>query len=109
VLSIGLALKFFLGDGGAGSHWLARTGVAALPFAGGFGYLRFLVAGRPPHFKGDLWATVLDLRIDFTDPPRRGLPLWPRILVDATAGSGPGRAADLVHPMRAAGSGAPGP
>src|ERR1019366_8235255 len=40
VLSIGLALKLFLGDGGAGSHWLSRTILAALPFAGGFAYLR---------------------------------------------------------------------
>jgi hypothetical protein len=109
VLSIALALRLFLGDGGAGSHWLARTVVAALPFACGFGYLRFLVAGRPPHFKGDLWATVLDLRLDFTDPPRHGLPLLPRIVVNATAGSGPGRAADLGHPMRSAGSPGRGP
>jgi hypothetical protein len=109
ILSIGLALKFFLGDGGAGSHWLARTIVAALPFAGGFGYLRLLVAGRPPHFKGDLWATVLGLRLDFTDPPRRCLPLVPRILVSAAAASGPGRAADLPHPMRATGSAGRGP
>jgi len=109
ILSIALALKLFLGDGGAGAHWLARTAVAGLPFAGGFGYLRFLVAGRPPHFKGDLWATVLSLRLDFTDPPRRGLPLWPRIMVSAAAASGPERAADLQHPMRSAGSAVRGP
>ena len=109
VLSIGLALKLFMGDGAAGGHWLARTVAAALPFAGGFGYLRFLVAGRPPHFKGDLWATALDLRLDFTDPPLRALPLWPRILASAASASGPGRAADLMHPMRAAGSPGPGP
>jgi len=109
ILSLALALKFFLGEGGAATHWLSRTVVAALPFAGGFGYLRLLVAGRPPHFKGDLWATVLNLRLDFTDPPRRGLPLLPRIVVSAAAASGPGRAADLRHPMRAAGSAGRGP
>jgi hypothetical protein len=103
VLSIALALRFFLGDGSNGSHWLAKTVLAALPFACGFGYLRFLVAGRPPHFKGDLWATALDLRLDFTDPPLRSLAVFPRIVVEASAASGPGRAADLPHPMRAPG------
>ena len=48
--------------------------MAALPFAAGFGYLRLLVVGKPPHYKGDLWATALDLRLDFTDPPRRAVP-----------------------------------
>jgi len=103
ILSIGLALKFFLGDGASGSHWLAKTVVAALPFASGFGYLRLLVAGRPPHFRGDLWATALNLRLDFTDPPRRLPPICPRIAVDTAAAAGPGRAADLQHPMRAKG------
>ncbi len=109
ILSIALALSFFMGEGGAaGSHWLAKTALAALPFASGFGYLRFLVAGRPPHFKGDLWATALDVRLDFTDPPRRGLPVWPRFAINAAAASGPGRAADLEHPMRANGRGGRG-
>jgi hypothetical protein len=102
VLSIALALKFFVGDGASGMNWLVKTAVAAIPFAGGFAYLRFLVSGRPPHFKGDLWSTLLDLRVDFTDPPRFGLSVCPRVFVDATAASGPGRAADLAHPMRAA-------
>jgi hypothetical protein len=100
ILSLALALKFFIGDGADGSRWLARTVVAALPFALGFAYLRLLVVGRPPHFRGDLWATALDLRLDFTDPPRRGFPVWPRLFVDATAASGPGRAADLRHPLQ---------
>jgi hypothetical protein len=104
ILSVGLALRFFLGDGGAGSHWLARTVVAALPLATGFGYLRFLVAGRPPHFKGDLWATALGLRLDFTDPPRCCLQILPRVVINTAAASGPGRAADLPHPMRATAS-----
>jgi hypothetical protein len=47
--------------GADGGHWLASTAAAALPFAAGFGYLRLLVVGRPPHFKGDLWATALCL------------------------------------------------
>jgi hypothetical protein len=106
ILSIALALRFFLGDGASAGHWLAKTLVAALPFAGGFGYLRFLVMGRPPHFKGDLWATVLGLRLDFTDPPGRLLPICPRLVLNAAAASGPGRAADLRHPMRQGGSAA---
>jgi len=73
--------------------------VAALPFAAGFGYLRFLVVGRPPHFKGDLWESALGVRLDFTDPPRSGLPVFPRLFVDAAAATGPGRAADQRHPM----------
>jgi hypothetical protein len=104
ILSIALALKFFIGDGGDAGHWLARTLVAVLPFAAGFGYLRFLVVGRPPHFKGDLWASALGVRLDFTDPARFGLSVWPRIFIDATAASGPGRAADQRHPMEAVGA-----
>ena len=107
ILSIGLGLRFFLADGADGSHWLVKTLVAALPFGAGFGYLRFMVEGRPPHFKGDLWVTALSLRLDFTDPPLRVFPVLPRIHVDAAAASGPGRAADLRHPMRALGSGGP--
>jgi hypothetical protein len=99
VLSIALALKFFIGDGSAGGRWIERTLLAALPLALGIAYLRLLVVGRPPHFKGDLWATVLDLRLDFTDPPRRALPILPRLVVNATADCGPGRAADLRHPL----------
>jgi hypothetical protein len=99
ILSIALALKFFIGDGADASRWLAKTIVALLPFAMGFAYLRLLVVGKPPHFKGDLWATALDLRVDFTDPPRRAIPIWPRFVLDATAASGPGRAADLRHPL----------
>jgi hypothetical protein len=105
VLSIWLALRFFLGDGATGSHWLAKTILALVPFACGFGYLRFLVAGRPPHFKGDLWATMLGLRLDFTDPPWPGLPVCPRVVINASAACGPGRAGDLRHPMRMAGPG----
>jgi hypothetical protein len=104
ILSIGLALRFFLADGADNGHWLVKTIVALMPFAAGFGYLRFVVQGRPPHFKGDLWATVLCLRVDFTDPPVPGVPIWPRIGVDSTAVAGPGRAADLIHPMRASAS-----
>jgi hypothetical protein len=99
ILSIALALKFFIGDASGGAHWLARTLLAAMPFACGFGYLRLLVVGRPPHFKGDLWATALCLRLDFTDPPSRGLPFWPRIFVESSAAAAPARAADLRHPM----------
>jgi hypothetical protein len=99
ILSIALGLKFFIGDGANGGRWLAKTIISVLPFGAGFAYLRLLVVGRPPHFKGDLWATMLDLRLDFTDPPRRGLPILPRLVIDSTAASGPGRAADLRHPL----------
>jgi hypothetical protein len=98
VLSVSLALKFFIGDGAGGAHWFSRTIIALLPFAAGFGYLRVLVAGRPPHFKGDMWATALDLRLDFTVPPWRAVPIIPRIALNATAACGPQRAADLFHP-----------
>src|SRR5476651_581337 len=95
ILSLGLALKFFVADTGGGSHWLARTLEAGSPFAGGFAYLRLLVMGRPPHFKGDLWATALSLRLDFSDPPLAAVPILPRLCVDAAAACGPGRARDL--------------
>lgn len=97
VLSLGLGLDFFVAGGGPHAGWLARTLLAAVPFAAGFGYLRFLVVGRPPHFKGDLWAALLDVRLDFTDPPWPVCPLVPR-LVAAGAALGPARAADLAHP-----------
>jgi hypothetical protein len=100
VCTIALALKFFVGDAPAGRGWMARTVVALIPFAAGFGYLRLLVAGRPPHFKGDMWATALGMRLDFTSPPWRACPVLPRLRVDATAACGPGRAADAVHPRR---------
>jgi hypothetical protein len=101
LLTVALALAFFIGDGLEGRGWLAKTAVAGLPFCAGFGYLRLLVVGKPPHFKGDLWATALDMRIDFTDPPRRGFPLVPRVGIDAAAATGPARAADLRHPLAA--------
>jgi hypothetical protein len=98
--SIALSLKFFVG-GAAGGGWLSRTVIASLPFGAGFGYLRILVVGRPPHFKGDLWATALGLSVDFTDPPLGGLPILPRVSFKSAADRGPARAADLRHPMAA--------
>jgi hypothetical protein len=95
VASLGLALKFFVGDPGGSTHWLARTLGAASPFAAGFAYLRFLVMGRPPHFKADLWATALGLRLDFSDPPFPAVPILPRVGIDAAAACGPARAGDL--------------
>jgi hypothetical protein len=94
VASIGLGLKFFVGES-AGTHWLLRTFEAAFPMACGFAYLQLLVVGRPPHFKGDLWVTVLGLRLDFTDPPWRAVPFLPRFVIDAAAACGPERAGDL--------------
>ncbi len=100
MLSVALALKFFVAER-PGVHWPGLTLLAGLPFAAGFGYLRFLVVGRPPHFKGDLWASALALTIDFTHPGRLGMGVLPRVCVDTSAASGPGRAADLRHPMDA--------
>ena len=105
ILSIALALKYFVGEEIDGRRWLARTIIALLPFSAGFGYLRLLVVGRPPHFKGDLWSTALDLRLDFTDPPVRLIPVLPRLILDQTAASGPGRAAVMSHPLGQVGSG----
>lgn len=97
VASLGLGLDFFVAGRGPQIGWLARTGLAAAPFGAGVAYLRLLVVGRPPHFKGDLAAHLLALRLDLTDPPWRGLPLVPRV-VAAGADLGPARAADLPHP-----------
>ncbi|MGA2691535.1 MAG: hypothetical protein ABSF76_04145 [Opitutaceae bacterium] len=103
ILSIAIALKLFIGEGADRREWLPRTAIALAPFAAGFGYLRLLVMGRPPHFRGDLWATALCLRLDFADPPLRAFPLIPRLRVDATSARGPWRAAGLRHPLRAKG------
>jgi hypothetical protein len=102
VASIGLCLRFFVGQA-AGAHWLARTLEAALPLAAAVAYLRLLVVGRPPHFKGDLWVTALGLRLDFTDPPFRSLPVVPRVVIDMAAACGPERAGALrrAAPSRA--------
>jgi hypothetical protein len=97
--SLALAINFFLGEGWPRGSWPARTLVAALPFAAGFGYLRLLVVGRPPHFKGDLWVAARALRLDFSDPPLRWFPLWPRVSPDLAAAAGPARARDLVPPV----------
>jgi hypothetical protein len=94
VLSIVLALKFFVVNSGGAAHWLSRTIEALFPFCAGYAYLRVLVMGRPPHFKGDIWATLLDVRLDFTDPPWRVIPILPRIVFDSTAACGPARAGD---------------
>ncbi len=98
VLSVLIGLKLFIGGTAGGRHWITNTLVALTPFAAGFGYLRFLVMGRPPHFKGDTWSTLLGLRLDFADPPLRCFPVIPRVALDATAASGPERPGDLEHP-----------
>jgi hypothetical protein len=97
IASIGLGLRFFVGAQSAASHWPSKTALAALPLCAGYGYLRFLVQGRPPHFKGDLLHAALQLRLDFADPPLRALPILPRIVAAAEA---PRRAADHAHPKR---------
>lgn len=100
IMSIALALRLFLGADAAAGHWQAKTAWAALPLAAGFGYLRFLVQGRPPHFKGDLLRTALALRLDFSDPPVRAVPLLPRIIEGAEGEAPGGRPSDPRHPMR---------
>jgi hypothetical protein len=99
ILSIALSLKFFLGEGADGHRWLAKTLLALFPFGLGFGYLRLLVVGRPPHFKGDLWTTALGFTLDFTDPAFRLVPFMPRARFDTASAVGPGRAANLPHPL----------
>ena len=83
ILSIALALRFFLGSGADGSHWLAKTLVAAIPFGAGFGYLRFMEsrAGRRD-FKGDLWENARRLEgPDWSGPaPSSPAPVVPRII-----------------------------
>jgi len=98
--SLALGLDFFVGGGWRHGPWVVKTAVAAAPFAAGFGYLRFLVVGRPPHFKADLWTAALNLTVDFSDPPLRWLPLWPRVHADLAAASGPAREGDRLHPLR---------
>jgi len=100
ILSIASALKLFIGEGSEVGHWATKTIAALAPAAVGFSYLRFLVMGRPPHFRGDLWATLLSLRLDFTDPPLRAFPILPRLASDSVAASGPKRTGDLCHPLR---------
>ena len=100
VLSLGLGLGYFVGGAWRHGHWAAKTAVALAPFAAGFGYLRFLVVGRPPHFKGDLWAAALNLTFDFSDPPSMWFALWPRIRADLAAGAGPAREGGRPHPRR---------
>ena len=99
ILTVALALKFFVGDGATGCRWLTKTLVALLPAAMGFGYLRFLVMGRPPHFKRDVWDSLRALRFDFEDPPLGNLPLVPRFVFGDRGSGGPSRAACRKHPL----------
>lgn len=100
VLSVALSLHLFLGPEAARGRWLSRTLFSACPVALGYGYLRFLVQGRPPHFKGDLVERARSLALDFSDPPLRALPILPR-LVDVPLGA-PSlvRSSGETHPMR---------
>jgi len=99
VLTIGLGLRFFVGAESATGNWPAKTVIALLPFCAGYCYLRFLVQGRPPHFKGDLLEAAIGARLDFSDPPYRAVPLLPRVVARE---AGPARAADQSHPMEEA-------
>jgi len=99
IASLALAIAFFLGGRWPEGSWQGKTFAAALPAALGFGYLRGLVVGRPPHFKGDLWIAVRALRCDFVDPPLAGLPVWPRLWADLAETGGPERARDERPPL----------
>jgi hypothetical protein len=92
-----LALAFFVGRQGESLGWEARTAMALAPSAGGYGYLRFLVSGRPPHYKSDLWAGAAGLRLRVPQS-RSFLCSLPRIRVDGSSWNGPYRPADEVHP-----------
>jgi hypothetical protein len=96
VASTLLALRFFVA--GTGGGWLASTAIAAAPAALGFAYLRCVVVGRPPHFKGDLLETALCVRIGLRARPCLSLPV-PMIYVAACSACGPGRAADARPPL----------
>jgi hypothetical protein len=100
VLSIGLGVRFFVARSPGPGEWPELTLLALAPFAAGFGYLRVLVVGRPPHFKEDLLVTALAIRLDFTEPPIPAFPVIPRLKIDAAAACGPGRASDERHPIR---------
>jgi hypothetical protein len=102
VASLALGLHAFLGAGAGTGHWFGKTLLAAVPALAGFAYLRFLVAGRPPHFKGDLWAAALGLGLDFSDPPIPQFPILPGLSRDPAVNAGPARAGDLRHPRRGA-------
>jgi hypothetical protein len=97
--TVTLSLDAFIGGGMPRLGWVGRTVASLLPIAAGYGYLRFLVMGRPPHYRGDLASLVLCLRPDFTDPPFRWLPLVPRIRAEATDSPGPSRLPP-AHPLR---------
>ena len=89
VLSLALGTAFFVGGEWPQAGWLAKTVVALMPVTLGYAYLRFLVVGRPPHFKGDLWASCFDYQVDFNAPIFRAFPLIPRVWASGTAAGGP--------------------
>lgn len=95
--SAALSLAFFVGRQGESLGWEARSALALAPAAAGYGYLRYLVSGRPPHFKSDLWANAAGLTLEW--PSGRAAPgVLPRIRVDGSSACGPARAADGAHP-----------
>ena len=82
VISIGLLMEIFLGGGLSRSPVALRIVVAIGPALAGYGYLRFLVEGRPPHFKGDLLETLRSARLDLSDPPFPMIAIVPRIRIE---------------------------
>jgi len=100
VASIALGLDFFVGGGWPRGGWFLKTLCAAAPVALGFGYLRFLVVGRPPHFRRDLAHAALRVRIDFSDPPFAACPWVPRIGPELGDAEEAAVAAEAGHPAR---------
>jgi hypothetical protein len=91
ILSIALALKFFIGEGADGRSGFARTAIAAAPFAAGFGYLRLPRRAGPPISRGPVGDRALPAA-RFHRPAAASLPIIPRVRVDATAARpGPAR------------------
>ncbi|HEY1765712.1 MAG TPA: hypothetical protein VGF85_12375 [Opitutaceae bacterium] len=95
--SAALSLALFVGREWEPLGWEARTALALAPAAAGYAYLRFLVSGKPPHYKGDLWTNAAGLAPEW--PSRHPvLCVLPRIRCDGSSACGPARAADEVHP-----------
>jgi hypothetical protein len=67
IATVALSLASFIGDSFSELSAPVRLGLVLAPVALGYGYLRFLVHGRPPHFRTDLWLTCRSLRFDLAE------------------------------------------
>lgn len=98
VASIVMLFTVILGEGLKGWPWPLRVCAVVGPVLSGYAYLHFLVEGRPPHFRGDLIATLGALRVDFSDPPLAVFPIIPRLYVRLGAFCEPTTEARRSHP-----------